>query len=164
MTSKRGFTLIEMLVVVLIIAILVVMVFPWLHRAILRSKYSMLMLPGKSIWEGQEAFYLLNSRYATDISDLDITVPARGEIIFDVHADQDYAYVKTSRSGFHNNYVMYQKFSRNFPGQTHCEALNDNNYAQWICAEVMHGSPIEGSSTESDYTAYVIGQGGQNGD
>lgn len=87
------------------------------------------MLPAKSVWEGQEAYYLINAQYASDPGDLDLTIPSSEALLIEVHGTGDYAYVKASRPGFHNNYILYQKNSRYFPGEVHCEAQDENTNA-----------------------------------
>lgn len=157
MHRKNGFTLIEILVVVLIVGILTVVVLPWLQKAIIRTKYSTLMLPAKAVWEGQEAYYLINAQYASDPADLDLTIPSSGELVITVQGSGDYAYVKASRPGFHNNYILYQKFSRYFPGEVHCEAADGNTNATWLCEEGYHGTSVAGSRTEG-FNTYKIGE------
>lgn len=162
---KRGFTLIEMLVVVLIIGILVAIAFPWLQRAIIRAKYHTLMLPAKTVWEGQEAYYLIHNQYAPATSDLDLTTPSSSEVVLDVQNGENGAYVKASRPGFENAYLVYQQNSSLFPGQTFCEALADNTNATWLCETSLHGTLVAGANRTEGYNAYLIGTSGiSNGD
>lgn len=156
MKMKHGFTLIEMLVVVLIIGILSAIALPWFQRAIIRAKYHTLALPAKSVWEGQEAYYLIHNRYASTAGELDMTVPSTNEVVLEMQNTENAAYVKASRPGFENNYVVYQQHSALFPGQTFCEALIDNTNANWLCETSLHGTLVAGASQTEGYNAYVI--------
>ena len=76
MSKRKGFTLIEMLVVVLIIGILAAIAFPQYQVAVLKTRYTQLMIMGDAIRQAQDAYYLATGKYSLKINDLDITVPA----------------------------------------------------------------------------------------
>ena len=76
MLKKKGFTLIEMLVVVLIIAVLAAIAFPQYQLAVLKSRYTQLMVMADAIRQAQDVYYLAHGKYSLKINDLDITVPA----------------------------------------------------------------------------------------
>ncbi len=75
MSKKKGFTLIEMLVVVLIIAVLAAIAFPQYQLAVLKSRYTQLMVMADAIRRAQDAYYLAAGKYSLKINDLDITIP-----------------------------------------------------------------------------------------
>ena len=75
MLKRKGFTLIEMLVVVLIIGILAAIAFPQYQIAVLKSRYTQLMVMADAIRQAQDAYYLVHGKYSLKINDLDITVP-----------------------------------------------------------------------------------------
>ena len=65
-TNQAGFTLVELLVVVLIIGILAAIALPAYQRAVMRSRF-VRMLPGaKSIAQGNEAYYMEHGQYSND--------------------------------------------------------------------------------------------------
>ena len=76
MVKRKGFTLIELLVVVLIIGILAAIAFPQYQVAVLKTRYTQLMVMADAIRQAQDAYYLATGKYSLKINDLDITVPA----------------------------------------------------------------------------------------
>ena len=75
MLKRKGFTLIEMLVVVLIIAVLAAIAFPKYQLAVLKTRYTQLMVLANALHKAQDAYYLATGKYALKINDLDITIP-----------------------------------------------------------------------------------------
>ncbi len=67
---KKGFTLIEMLIVVLIIGILVTLVFPQYMRSLEKSRYSEAAELLRSIYTAEQRYALEHSGYAEDFDDL----------------------------------------------------------------------------------------------
>ena len=74
--NKKGFTLVELLVVVLIIGILAAIAVPQYQKAVAKSRYSELMLLTKHIKNEQEVFYLQNGRYADNCEELGTETPS----------------------------------------------------------------------------------------
>ncbi len=95
---KNGFTLIELLVVVLIIGILASVALPQYTKAVNKARATELWNYAKSWKDAQNVYYLSNGRFATDFSELDITLPEMKN--FDV----------SSCSGSYYNLCVYSKF------------------------------------------------------
>ena len=77
MTIRKGFTLIEVLVVVLIIAVLAAVALPQYNKAVEKARMTEAITLVRAIANANQVFYMANGRYAasTELSLLDITIP-----------------------------------------------------------------------------------------
>ena len=74
MKNKSGFTLLELLVVVLIIGILAAIALPQYKMAVAKSKFAALKNNVRALYEAEQRYYLSNGYFALNKSGLDIDV------------------------------------------------------------------------------------------
>ena len=72
MKNRKGFTLLELLVVVLIIGILAGIALPQYKMAVAKAKYATLKDNTRSIKSALDRYYLVNDSYTRDLTALDI--------------------------------------------------------------------------------------------
>lgn len=75
---KKGFTLIEVLVIVLIIGVLAAVALPQYQNAVTRSRYPQLQLAARAVHDAAQRFRMANNNWPEDLTELDINL--RGEM------------------------------------------------------------------------------------
>lgn len=70
---QKAFTLVELLVVVLIVAILSAVALPRYKRVVERAKYIKMITAARTLNEAQQRYILANGKPASKLSDLDIS-------------------------------------------------------------------------------------------
>ena len=73
--NNKGFTLLELLVVVLIIGILAAIALPQYRFAVYRAKLVKLMPLMKAVKQANQLYYMNNGRYTHDFTEWDIGLP-----------------------------------------------------------------------------------------
>ena len=79
MINKKGFTLLELLVVVLIIGILAAVALPQYRRVALRARLHTGIPLIESLYEAEQSYYIINEAYASDVDMLDVAIPHNDE-------------------------------------------------------------------------------------
>ena len=75
-TYKIGFTLTELLGVILIIGILAAIAMPMYEKSIFHSRFSNVQQTAQAIKQAEEMFFLSNGRYTSDFNDMDVNFSA----------------------------------------------------------------------------------------
>ena len=137
--GMQAFTLIELLVVVLIIGILAAVALPQYQVTVEKARMTDSLVLLQKLKDAQERYYLANNKYATDLEELDITMPGilssnnislpNGLVLKLSHTD-NYAYIENKKRT--NALIMYYTYSPNH-GQRRCSAKQGNSVANQVC-------------------------------
>ena len=171
MKKKSGFTILELAVTVIIIAVIAVVALPMYKHAILKSRFTVMPM-AKAVADAQEIYYLGNNQYALGKEDLDIA-PVEAEntqvSLSPAEEDEEYIYVAAHRTDIPNvRYIMYQKNSPKFASNIHCEADANDEDALWLCEKALHGTELTGKGASSiqgdDYKTFLLAGANETGD
>ena len=161
--NKQAFTLVELLVVVLIIGILTAVALPKYQVAVQKSRYATLMPVARAIKNAEEVMYMTNAAYSSELDTLGVRVPgtingnesiSSDGLKVEVQTQESAEYVKVSKEGLDNVYVMFFKNSMDTPDEIHCEALSGDKQAEQVC--LSYGGVKKGTAVTPNYTAYVL--------
>ncbi len=73
--KQKGFTLIEISIVIIILAIITSLVFPSYRKLVGKAKQTEAKTTLQAIYTAQKLYFAENDKYAINLSDLDIEIP-----------------------------------------------------------------------------------------
>ena len=141
-SNKLGFTLLELLVVVLIIGILAGIALPQYKMAVAKSEINSLLLTAKSVEESEEFHYLQHGQYTREWDNISVNVPGERKKYYEylmVFPSGSIALEDICVSVRHKSvegvgiYFFYKHISHPFHGKQACYAKMNNNFANRIC-------------------------------
>lgn len=158
MKNKKGFTLIEILIVVLIIGILAAVAVPQYQLASDKAKYAAMMNITRAIADSNERYYQANNKtYATRFDQLDVNIPANsidgGDAYFDwgnCHLYYQQEVQCTNDTSLKNQFIkLYDRSTSNLRGGVFCTAkgIEKNTRQDKVCKSVGEYLYSTGSGT-----------------
>jgi type IV pilus assembly protein PilE len=136
MKNHSGFTLMEVLVVVLIIGILSSIALPQYQKAVMRSRFAQMVIYNNAIVKAQQAYYATFMTYATEMDQLDITLPVIPSVSCNVNyqggtlchlyngSQRNIAIIEQSFTT--NSFVCCTYAESNYVGDSLCQAEMNN--------------------------------------
>ena len=174
--QSAGFTLMELLVVILIIGILAGTALPQYQKAVVKSQSAQALTMLKSVAQAYSAYYMANGQWASSFDDPDIQVPWTGGTAWktglkDTPSSQDWS---LQLQWFYDEgrlipVIYIGRLTGAYAGTGFAYFFEQwDNKANWradphfiYCVEQTRGSGVVFTKTSGDFCQKVMGTGRQ---
>ena len=168
--SSHGFTLLELLVVVLIIGILAAIALPQYQMAVGKAKFSELKTLTKTVQQSSQRYFLVNNKYPRKTADLDVDFDVLWEdfqfnaylsftltnsIHCNIWNETSQPYIACGRKIFGKSVNLYVNRNTGKPSICRAEGTDKTSKAHVLCKKETNCSGGSGCSSCDTYCNYV---------
>jgi len=145
---SKGFTLLELLVVVLIIGVLAAIALPQYKKAVDRSRFVQLVTYNNAIVKAQRIYYLTNGQYTMSLENLDIDLPSVNDIYCVMQGTQSDPYTACYLKKNDKAFVVLEEVLET--GQFDCCSYRVTNFeGDALCIAETGARPRSNPSTQN---------------